>query len=190
MVNTEPVTTASLPPSAKRVALYRSLDELRAQNAGRYSALLGVRFVELSPGRLLAELDVGPTHIASNGFVYAPVLLALADTACGAAADSIRPPHVARLATIDLHASFLATTGPGLVRCEAAVRHAGRSTQVWDATVSDHRGRQLAVVRVTQLLLGDPVLAGEPDLSSTSAAQLSSGTEGTRASRSPYAGRA
>jgi len=40
------------------------------------------------------------------------------------------------------------------VLCEAAAQHAGRTTQVWDATVkSADSGRTIALFRCTQMVL-------------------------------------
>ncbi|MGH2999471.1 MAG: PaaI family thioesterase, partial [Gaiellaceae bacterium] len=41
----------------------------------------------------------------------------------------------------------------GTLECEARLVHGGRTTQVWDATVTDAEGRPMALFRCTQLLL-------------------------------------
>jgi acyl-coenzyme A thioesterase PaaI-like protein len=41
----------------------------------------------------------------------------------------------------------------GTISCEARLVHGGRTTQVWDATVSAPDGRPLALFRCTQLVL-------------------------------------
>jgi uncharacterized protein (TIGR00369 family) len=59
--------------------------------------------------------------------------------------------------TIELKANFLGTVLEGAVVCEATVVHAGRTTQVWDAKVTDEStGRALALFRCTQILLYPP----------------------------------
>jgi acyl-coenzyme A thioesterase PaaI-like protein len=41
-----------------------------------------------------------------------------------------------------------------MITCVAAMVHGGRTTQVWDATVTDeHNGRTIALFRCTQLVL-------------------------------------
>jgi 1,4-dihydroxy-2-naphthoyl-CoA hydrolase len=41
----------------------------------------------------------------------------------------------------------------GTVHCESRRVHGGRTTQVWDATVTSGEGKTLALFRCTQLLL-------------------------------------
>lgn len=52
---------------------------------------------------------------------------------------------------------LMATNGfsaaTSIVGCEARLLHGGRSTQVWDAMVSDDAGRAIAAFRCTQMIL-------------------------------------
>jgi acyl-coenzyme A thioesterase PaaI-like protein len=42
----------------------------------------------------------------------------------------------------------------GAIGCEAKLVHGGRTTQVWDATVSDEEGgKPIALFRCTQMIL-------------------------------------
>ncbi|MCB0162540.1 MAG: PaaI family thioesterase [Caldilineaceae bacterium] len=52
-----------------------------------------------------------------------------------------------------MKSNFLRTTTRGTIRSEAKLVHAGRRTQVWDATVTDEDGRTLALFRCTQMLI-------------------------------------
>ncbi|HEY7631551.1 MAG TPA: PaaI family thioesterase [Thermoleophilaceae bacterium] len=57
--------------------------------------------------------------------------------------------------TSELKSNFLRSAGPDdALRCEARVAHGGRTTQVWDATVTrESDGKVLALFRCTQYLL-------------------------------------
>jgi uncharacterized protein (TIGR00369 family) len=56
--------------------------------------------------------------------------------------------------TIELKTNFLGTKLAGVITCEARLAHGGRTTQVWDATVTDDdSGKLLALFRCTQLIL-------------------------------------
>jgi 1,4-dihydroxy-2-naphthoyl-CoA hydrolase len=49
---------------------------------------------------------------------------------------------------------LLRTAGEGSIACVAAKVHSGRTTQVWDATVTDEiSGKTIALFRCTQLIL-------------------------------------
>ena len=56
--------------------------------------------------------------------------------------------------TVELKSNLLGTKRAGVIGCEARLVHGGRTTQVWDATVTDAEGgRPLALFRCTQLVL-------------------------------------
>ena len=100
-----------------------------------------------------AKFDVRPEHLAPNGFLQAAVVVALADMCCARGTiDSL--PEGASFTTVELKTNLLGTAREGTVRCEARCRHAGRTTQIWDAeVVSEASGRTIALFRCTQLVL-------------------------------------
>jgi uncharacterized protein (TIGR00369 family) len=56
--------------------------------------------------------------------------------------------------TIEMKANFFSTLLEGTILAKANMVHGGRTTQVWDAEVSDETsGRPLALFRCTQLIL-------------------------------------
>src|SRR5919201_4933074 len=55
--------------------------------------------------------------------------------------------------TIELKTNFLATALEGTIHAESRLIHGGRTTQIWDATVTRDDGKTLALFRCTQLLL-------------------------------------
>jgi uncharacterized protein (TIGR00369 family) len=129
-----------------------TVDELNALLPGTLPGLVGVRVTEHERGRLVAELDVAPEVLAPNGYLHAATVIALADTACGLATRALLPPGSSGFTTIELKSNFLGTTRDGRIEAVATVAHAGRSTQVWDATVTT-AGRTLALFRCTQSVL-------------------------------------
>jgi uncharacterized protein (TIGR00369 family) len=54
--------------------------------------------------------------------------------------------------TIELKSNFLGTAREGEIECEARLVHGGRTTQVWDATVSGGE-KTIALFRCTQMIL-------------------------------------
>ena len=55
---------------------------------------------------------------------------------------------------LELKVNFLRAAREGVLQCEARPVHLGRTTQVWDATVTSD-GRDIALFRCTQLVLQD-----------------------------------
>jgi len=131
-----------------------TLEQLNARSQGYLPGLLGIEFLTLEPGRLTSRLVLRPELLAPNGYLHAAVVIALADTACGYGTFSDLPAEANNFTTIELKSNFLGTARDGLITCTATRLHSGRTTQVWDATVTDEAsGKTIALFRCTQLIL-------------------------------------
>jgi 1,4-dihydroxy-2-naphthoyl-CoA hydrolase len=118
------------------------------------TALLGLQMVSVSEGSVQMRLPIEPQLLAPNGFLHAASVIALADTACGFACIAHLPDGAQNFTTIELKANFLGTATAGVLLAQARSVHLGRTTQVWDATVSHaESNRVIAVFRCTQLVL-------------------------------------
>src|SRR6058998_3449944 len=113
-----------------------TLDLMNARGHGRLPGLVGFRVMALEEGLLVAELSVRPDLLAPNGYLHAATVIALADTACGYACIAHLPIGAENFTTIELNCNFMGTARSGALQCIATPAHLGRSTQVWDATVS------------------------------------------------------
>jgi 1,4-dihydroxy-2-naphthoyl-CoA hydrolase len=64
------------------------------------------------------------------------------------------PAGATGFTTVELKSNHLGTVREGVVACEAKPAHLGRTTQVWDVTVTAQgSGKTLALFRCTQMLL-------------------------------------
>jgi uncharacterized protein (TIGR00369 family) len=99
------------------------------------------------------QLPLRPELLAPNGYLHAATVVALADSACGYGCIASLPEGSTGFTTIELKMNFLATVLEGTLHCESRRIHGGRTTQVWDATVTDEAGKTLALFRCTQFLL-------------------------------------
>ena len=126
--------------------------DLRA--AASLPGLLGLEFVETRSGFVRGRMDIKPHHLAPNGYLHAASVIALADSASGRGCMVTLPEGANSFTTIELKANFLGTALEGGIVTEAHLAHGGRTTQVWDATVSREKdGKQIAFFRCTQLIL-------------------------------------
>ena len=115
---------------------------------------LGVEMTALAQGTLSSRMAVKKLHVAPNEFLHAASVVALADTTCGYATIAHLPQGAASFTTIELKSNFLGTVREGSVACIATAQHLGRTTQVWDAVVSDEAtGKKIALFRCTQMIL-------------------------------------
>jgi uncharacterized protein (TIGR00369 family) len=131
-----------------------TLEKLQRRGEGRLPALIGIRFVGAVDRRIDAELDIRPELLAPNGYLHAATVIALADTASGYGCLAHLPDGASGFTTIELKSNFLGTATEGTLVCVATPAHLGRTTQVWDATVSRKGdGATIALFRCTQMIL-------------------------------------
>jgi 1,4-dihydroxy-2-naphthoyl-CoA hydrolase len=130
--------------------LMLTIDQLNARGRGYLPGLIGIEITSIEPGRL----TVRPELLAPNGYLHAATIIALADTTCGYGTITDLPDGAQNFTIIELKSNFLGTAREGVIACVATRVHSGRTTQVWDATVTDEtRGKTIALFRCTQLIL-------------------------------------
>lgn len=125
--------------------------QLAAENLPNH---LGIAVQQVTPAEVRAELPVRRALMAPNGFLHAGALVTLADTCCGIGCVANLPAGASGFTTVELKSNHLGTTLDGTLDCVARPAHTGKTTQVWDATVT-HResGRTLVLFRCTQMVL-------------------------------------
>ena len=90
---------------------------------------------------------------APNGYIHGGAITSLADTACGIA-TFLNIDTNQNFTTIELKTNFIsaAKINDELI-CEAILIHKGRTTQVWDSTVSNaNSNKKVAIMRCTQFI--------------------------------------
>ncbi|MDX1649816.1 MAG: PaaI family thioesterase [Myxococcota bacterium] len=134
--------------SAQRV---RELNEFARE---RHPGLVGVEVLECEADRVVGRLEVTAPLVAGTGFLWAPVVVTLADWLC-ACGMGPNLPEGASFTTVELKTNFTGTVRlGGAVRGEARPVHRGRTTHVWDVAVTDESsGRAIALFRCTQMVL-------------------------------------
>ncbi len=130
------------------------VEGLNERGTGRLPGLIGLDVLEAGEGWLATRLELRDELLAPNGYLHAATIVALADTSCGYGTFVSLPEGAEAFTTIELKTNFLGTKLAGVITCEARLAHGGRTTQVWDATVTDDdSGKLLALFRCTQLIL-------------------------------------
>jgi uncharacterized protein (TIGR00369 family) len=130
-----------------------TLAQLNEAGRDAFPGLVGVEVDDAADGLVRARLELREMHMAPNGYLHAGVVITLADTACGYGCILSLPEGGVGFTTIELKTNFLRSARAGTISCEATRVHGGRTTQLWDATVSDAEGRAMALFRCTQLVL-------------------------------------
>lgn len=118
-----------------------------------FPGLMGVRLTELAPDRVVAELPVRPDLCTSGGILHGGAYMAFADT-LGAVGTVLNLAAGRHTTTTDSSTKFIASAAVGTTaRAECVALHRGRTTQVWQTSVYNDKGRLCAVVTQTQLVL-------------------------------------
>ena len=130
------------------------LDELNKRGVGTLPGLIGLEITEAEEGEISGRLDLRGELMAPNGYLHAATVVALADTSCGYGTFVNLPDGAESFTTIELKSNFVGTKRGGAISCGARLVHGGRTTQVWDAEVSDEEsGKPIALFRCTQMIL-------------------------------------
>ncbi len=121
----------------------------------RHPGLVGARVLRCDTEEVTGRLTVTEPLVAGTGFLWAPVIVTLADWLCACGTPVHAPDGFESFTTLELKTNFLGTVGAGAtIVGRARPAHAGRTTQVWDVEVADEAsGRTIALFRLTQLLL-------------------------------------
>ena len=131
-----------------------SHEQFNERGSEHLPGLLGLVFTSVQAGEVRAEVAVRKELMAPNGFLHAATVVALADTCCGYGCMMNLPQGASGFTTIELKSNHLGTATSGTIDCVARPVHIGKTTQVWDATVTSREtGRTLALFRCTQMVL-------------------------------------
>ena len=125
--------------------------------SGGMSRSLGFRVTSIAPKKLTAEMRLKPRHLNFNGRVNGGAIMAFADQ-LGAIGAAIHRPPGYRGGTLESKTNFFSAGGGSALHAVCVPLHIGRTTSVWQTTITDDDGRRVAIVTQTQM-----ALPGRPD---------------------------
>jgi uncharacterized protein (TIGR00369 family) len=127
--------------------------EIPAAPVDRYA---GIRLIEAEDGRAVFALPVHPGLRQELGTVFGGVIALLAQSATGAAVQTIAPAGTGFTA-LDLKVNFLrpARAEDGELTATGALTHRGRKLSIANAVITS-RGRRIAIATGTTALTPPP----------------------------------
>jgi uncharacterized protein (TIGR00369 family) len=142
----------------KRVEPKSEAEKVAANNAfaaTKHPGLVGVEILSCSKEEVTGQFIVTEPVVAGTGFLWAPVVITLADWLCAVGIGEHIDFEKAGFTTIELKANFLGTAREGqCVFGRARPAHLGRTTQVWDVDVINRASEKtIALFRCTQMIL-------------------------------------
>jgi 1,4-dihydroxy-2-naphthoyl-CoA hydrolase len=132
-------------PAANRAMIEQSL----SMGMGR---ALGIRLRKLSKKRIDAEMSVTADHINRSGRINGGVLMAFADI-LGAMGTLANLPEGCRTTTLESKTNFFAAGKGDTLAATVLPLHIGRTTMVWQTTISNLDGTRVAIVTQTQIVI-------------------------------------
>ena len=125
-----------------------------AQSTMPLCAALGITSSEFAPERVVLHLDWQAALCTSAGLLHGGALMALADSAGGAAAFLNLPDGASGTSTIESKTNFLGAVREGAsVTATATVLHRGSTTIVVETELRTSDGKLVAKTTQTQAVL-------------------------------------
>jgi 1,4-dihydroxy-2-naphthoyl-CoA hydrolase len=121
---------------------------------------LGVRVTSLTRKKVTGEMTITPMHLNVNGRVNGGAIMSFADALGAVGAVANRPPNY-RGGTIESKTNFFAAGVGPVLKAVSIPLHIGRTTSVWQTTISNADGRMVAIVTQTQISV--PAIKGEAE---------------------------
>lgn len=115
---------------------------------------LGVTAEKLDPSEVVLRLEWAEALCTAGSVLHGGALMTLADSAGAACAFLNLPEGATATSTIESKTNFMGAVREGGVTARASVLHAGRTTIVVEATITDANGRLVAKTLQTQAVLG------------------------------------
>lgn len=115
-------------------------------------ATLGMKAEKMAADEVILTLDWTPALCTSAGMLHGGVIMALADSAGGAAAFANLPEGATGTSTIESKTNFLGAVREGEVTASARPLHVGRSTIVIETEIRN-KGKLVGKVTQTQTVL-------------------------------------
>lgn len=131
-----------------------SLEALNASSSNTLVAHLGIEYTAFDESSLTGTMPVAPHTHQPLGMLHGGASVVLAET-LGSLAANMCVPDGKYCVGLDINANHLRAMRQGTVTGVASPVHLGVTTQVWNITIYDERGREVCVSRLTMAVLTD-----------------------------------
>ncbi|PID95224.1 MAG: esterase [Bacteroidetes bacterium] len=109
---------------------------------------LGIKVTHLAEGEVLATMPVDDRTRQPMGFLHGGASLAFAETVASIGSLLITDLEAYDIFGTQVSGNHLRSVRSGEVYARASLLHKGRSSHLWDCTISDPRGKLIASIRV------------------------------------------
>lgn len=130
-----------------------TMDELNAMNRNTLMEQLGIEYLELKHGFMLARMPVNERTKQPMGILHGGSSLALAETV-----GSIGSAFIVDLDKNDVRGSHMSANHvraarDGWVYAKATIIHQGKNTHVWNIDIHDEDNQLVSTCRLTNFII-------------------------------------
>ena len=124
-----------------------------SKSEGTLLETLGIEFIDVSESFLIARMPVTPKVHQPDGILHGGASVALAETVGSAAAFVFLKNEQLTVRAIEISANHLRSVSSGYVYAKAVILHKGRTTQLWQVTITDENNKLISLVKLTTITL-------------------------------------
>ncbi|WP_207101550.1 PaaI family thioesterase [Paracoccus shandongensis] len=124
-----------------------------ADDQPEFAIHIGARLVSATPSRVEFEMPVTQALANRNGVLHGGAIMGLADNA-GGTGTFLNLPEGKSTTTLESKTNFLRPIRLGdVARAVSLPLHLGRTTQIWQTTITRGDGKVAAIVTQTQMVI-------------------------------------
>ncbi len=127
---------------------------------------MGLHFVEATPDRVVATIDISERHHQGYGIVHGGVYSGIIETLASVGAHLFAAPNGRAVAGLENHTSFIRAIREGRLTATATPLTRGRRSQVWQCDIVDEAGKLVATgrVRLHSFEPGEEIAGERPEM--------------------------
>ena len=130
-----------------------ALQQFLEWTRGTLPDVLGIRFVEVQPARIVATMPVERRVHQPFGLLHGGASVVLAETLASIGSWLNIDQATSSAVGLEINANHVRSVREGLVTGTATPIHLGRTTHIWDIRISDQQARLVCVSRCTVAII-------------------------------------
>lgn len=136
-----------------------TLDQLQLLSKGTLMEHLGIEYIELSEGRVVAKMPVDERTFQPMKRLHGGATMALSESVGSAGSVALIDPTRYAVLGVEISGSHVATTLEPEVFGIGTIVHRGKTQHVWEIRVEDKTGKLISLCRLTNRIV--PIHSGK-----------------------------
>lgn len=129
------------------------IDQMKANLKNTVIELLDIKYVEITPDKVVLKMPIGPKTWQPYGILHGGVSVVLAETAASVATYINIDTSKYLAVGMEINANHIRSKKEGVVTAVATPLHKGRTSMVWDIKITDEAGKLICVSRCTMAVI-------------------------------------